>query len=435
MKNINHYSFVIIILLFSFLIHEQYLAQESWEVFQKEISVSQYEGDHFRLQAFIKTDVEDDSASARIRVAVRLKKGYGFHESMYDKPIRNKEWEVYTIEGIIDSGATALEFGPVVQFNGKFYYDLLKIEVETEKDNWETIYSCDFENDFDGLNQGFDGRKNPTFKASIISNEAAEGNKCLLIEGKNVPNYGINNKAGKYADVNGIKLYYEIYGEGHPLLVLHGNGGSIGLSFGYLLPELIKKYKVIAVDSRAQGRSTDTDEELTYKRMASDINSLLEKLNIDSVYICGYSDGAILGLILAMEHPEKVSKLLAFGANIQTDSLAIFPWSIEDVEKTIATTNNPRIRKLNLLMEKYPDIPFSMLSSIKAPVLIMAGDRDVIRPEHTLKLFQNIPNSQLCIIPGATHFAKKEKKELFLQLLEDFFDKPFTMPSTEDYFK
>ncbi len=227
MKNINHYSFVIIILLFSFLIPEQYLAQESWEVFQKEISVSQYEGDHFRLQAFIKTDIEDDSASARIRVAVRLKKGYGFHESMYDKPIRNKEWEVYTIEGIIDSGATNLEFGPVVQFNGKFYYDLLKVEVETEKDNWETIYSCDFENDFDGLNQGFDGRKNPNFKASIISNEAAEGNKCLLIVGKNVPNYGVNNKVGKYADVNGIKLYYEIYGEGHPLLVLHGNGGSI----------------------------------------------------------------------------------------------------------------------------------------------------------------------------------------------------------------
>ena len=431
MKNINHYSFVIIILFFSFLIPEQYLAQESWEVFQKEISVSQYEGNHFRVQAFIKTDVEDDSASARLRTAVRLENGYGFYENMYYLPIRSKEWKVYTIEGIIDSGATHLEFGPIVQFNGKFYYDLIKVEVETEKNNWVKIYSCDFENDLDGFEQGFDGRKNPTFNTSIISNEAAEGNKCLLIEGKNVPNFGVNNKVGKYADVNGIKLYYEIYGNGYPLLVLHGNGGSIASSF--ILPELIKKYKVIAVDSRAQGNSTDTDEELTYEQMASDVSELLEKLNIDSVYIWGHSDGAIIGLILAMEHPEKVSKLLAFGANIQSDS--IFPWYIKHVDNTLANTHNANVKKLYMLMKNHPNIPFSKLSNIKTPVLIMAGDRDTIRPEHTLKLFQSIPNSQLCIIPGATHSARKEKKELFLQILEDFFDKPFSMPSTEDYYK
>jgi pimeloyl-ACP methyl ester carboxylesterase len=86
-------------------------------------------------------------------------------------------------------------------------------------------------------------------------------------------------------------------------------------------------------------------------------------------------------------------------------------------------------------MLDYPRIPFSDLSAIKIPVLIMAGDRDDMRPEHTLKLFQNIPKSQLCILPGTTHGAPWEKKDLFFKLLFDFFDKPFTMPTTEDWFK
>jgi pimeloyl-ACP methyl ester carboxylesterase len=86
-------------------------------------------------------------------------------------------------------------------------------------------------------------------------------------------------------------------------------------------------------------------------------------------------------------------------------------------------------------MLDYPRIPYSRLSQIQAPVLIMVGDRDVIRPEHTLKLFQSIKNSQLCIIPGATHGAAWEKKQYFLMVMDDFFNKPFEMPTTEDWFK
>jgi len=125
----------------------------------------------------------------------------------------------------------------------------------------------------------------------------------------------------------------------------------------------------------------------------------------------------------------------AFGANIQPDSLAVFPWAIAESEKIVKGTGSPNEKKLNQLMLDYPNIPYTKLSQIKAPVLIMSGDRDVIRPEHILKLFQNIPNSQLCIIPGATHGAAWEKKDLFLMIMYDFFNEPFKMPDTADWFK
>jgi pimeloyl-ACP methyl ester carboxylesterase len=84
-------------------------------------------------------------------------------------------------------------------------------------------------------------------------------------------------------------------------------------------------------------------------------------------------------------------------------------------------------------MLDYPKLPYTALSAIKAPVLLMSGDRDVIRPEHILKMFQNIPNSQLCILPGATHGGAWEKQELFLMIMNDFFNKPFSMPDTKDW--
>lgn len=243
-------------------------------------------------------------------------------------------------------------------------------------------------------------------------------------------NYGNNNTAGKYAEVNGVKLYYEIYGEGHPLLILHGNGSSIADASPFY-SELIKKYKVITVDTRGQGKSTDTDKEFTYEQFASDINVLLEQLNIDSVFIWGFSDGANTGLILAMNYPKKVGKLLTFGGTLQPDSSAVSQWFIDINKKTIAVTTKPDKKKLAILLDKHPNIPFSELQKIKAPVLVVSGDRDILRLEHTVKIFQNIPNSQLCIMPGTTHGAPWEKQELFLTILTDFFDKPFSAPSTE----
>ena len=120
--------------------------------------------------------------------------------------------------------------------------------------------------------------------------------------------YGKNTKAGKYADIRGFQMYYETYGTGEPLLIIHGNGGSIG-DFNFQIPYFEKKYKVILADSRAQGKSLDNGDSLTYEMMADDLDALLDVLKLDSCYVIGWSDGGINGLLLAMRHPEKVKKL------------------------------------------------------------------------------------------------------------------------------
>src|ERR1700739_990562 len=121
-------------------------------------------------------------------------------------------------------------------------------------------------------------------------------------------NYGNNPSAGKYYNIRGIKMYCEIYGEGKPLLMIHGNGGSIQ-AFENNIPYFSKKYKVIALDSRAQGKSIDNNDSLSFEMMADDEAALLDYLHIDSAYVIGWSDGAINALLLAMRHPEKVKKL------------------------------------------------------------------------------------------------------------------------------
>jgi pimeloyl-ACP methyl ester carboxylesterase len=435
MKSTSHILKITFCILFA-LNNTNFFGQTNWVSYSQKIDTKNYIGHHFKFHGLVRALCEDDSAWAGLWVRIDTRKGNNFFENMGKTPIHNNAWKEYFIEGEIKDSSVQIAFGVLCMMNGKFYFDNLKFEVETGKEEWETLFANDFEDNKNKLQEGIQkgtSGYNTNFKAVITNAENSKSTKCLLIEGENVPNYGSNKKTGKYADVNGIKLYYEIYGQGQPLVVLHGNGGSIENATVFY-PELIKKYKVIAIDSRGQGKSGDTEKPLTYEQMASDVNELLEQLKIDSAYIWGHSDGAILGLILAMDYPKKVKKLLAYGANIQPDSLAVFDWSIKYLEKVCKESKDKKNVKLCKLMLDHPNIPYSKLSAIKAPILIMAGDRDVIRPEHTLKLFQNIPNSQLCILPSATHGGAREKKELFLSIMDDFFNKPFVMPDTKSWF-
>ncbi|MEP6674881.1 MAG: alpha/beta hydrolase [Ferruginibacter sp.] len=411
-------------------------AQENWTSWSHFISTKGYEGRPFRMQASVKSMVQDDSASARLWARVDLKSGgSGFFENMWKKPIRSTEWKTYTIEGTIDTAATRLVIGALCELNGKFSFDNFKVEVADNDKKWKTIYSADFDKGLEGWSQGI-GFGEIGVNKSFAGNAAIQtgSNKSLVITGTNVPNYGNDKKVGKFASINGIKLYYEIYGQGQPLVVLHGNGGSISSAATHY-PELIKKYKVIAIDSRGQGQSTDTDQPMNYDMMASDVNALLDQLHVDSAFFWGQSDGAILGLLMAMDYPKKVKRVIACGANVQPDSSAVYGWAVTAVNRVISTSKDPKEVKLWTMMRDYPHIPYEKLHTIKAPVLIMGGDRDVIRPEHLVKMFQNIPNSQLCILPGTTHGEAWDKKDQFLKILFDFFDKPFTMPDTADWFK
>ena len=246
--------------------------------------------------------------------------------------------------------------------------------------------------------------------------------------------YGNNPSAGNYASVNGINVYYEIYGEGKPLLLIHGNGGSIK-GMAPKIDYFKNRYQVIAMDSRGHGNTKDIGDSLTYQNMTADINAVLDVLNIDSCYIWGQSDGGIIGLKLAIDYPKKVKKLAVFGANLRPEPNVVYA-EIEDwLNKALAnTTDDYKLRLLNLL--KYqPQIPTSSLSKISAPTLIMTGDRDVIKLEHSIEIFSNIKQSNLFVMPGATHFGSYEKTDLFFKILDDFFTKPISTNSTYDIIK
>jgi len=246
--------------------------------------------------------------------------------------------------------------------------------------------------------------------------------------------YGSNNAAGNYKRINGINMYYETYGSGKPLIFLHGNGGSIYSSRAKI--DYFKQFfKVIAIDSRGHGKSVDTTTKmLTYTQMANDIKVLLDSLGIDSANISGQSDGGILGLLIAINYPSKISKLAAFGANLFPGKKAIVDEIENIVRDTLRVTKDFNRRRLYSLLEYQPNITEKELKTIKCPVLIMSGDRDVIRLEHSIKIFYNIENSNFFVMPGATHFGSYEKPELFNLVLLDFFNKPFSKISTVELF-
>lgn len=248
------------------------------------------------------------------------------------------------------------------------------------------------------------------------------------------PKYGNNASAGHFYNHDGVKVYYEIYGQGKPLVLLHGNGGSIG-SRSKLLPDFASRYQVIALDSRCHGKTDCPKGYLTYEQMASDVNAVLDHLKIDSTYIWGHSDGGILGLLMAIHYPKKVKKLLATGANLRPDTTAIDPALVPILDKMWAMVKNDSVRskQFKLLVDQ-PNIKTAALKTIKADVMIMGGDRDAIRNEHLLEMHKNIPGSLLCILPGTTHFPYEDRTKWFLEIMYDFFENPPRRTTTAELF-
>jgi pimeloyl-ACP methyl ester carboxylesterase len=251
--------------------------------------------------------------------------------------------------------------------------------------------------------------------------------------------YGNNPKVGKYANIRGINLYYETYGQGKPLLLIHGNGGSIR-DWRYQIPYFSKTYKVIAVDSRAQGKSQDSSDVLNYEMMADDFDALLTHLKIDSAYVIGWSDGGINGLLLAIRHPEKVKKLAITGANLVPGTSAISADGIKaisaDLAKLRAANQDAATKntiKLLHMMEIEPHIPLTDLHKIKCPVLVMGGDFDVIKPAHTLQIFENIPQAYLWIFPESGHGTVHRYKDEFNKKVLHFFTHPYKRPNWVDW--
>ncbi|MBS1669619.1 MAG: alpha/beta hydrolase [Bacteroidetes bacterium] len=253
--------------------------------------------------------------------------------------------------------------------------------------------------------------------------------------------YGNNPAAGKYYDIRGFKMYCETYGEGQPVLIIHGNGGSIN-NFIYQIPYFAQKYKVIIADSRAQGKSKDDGDSLSYEMMADDYAALLSAMKIDSVDVIGWSDGGINGLLLAIRHPEKVKKLAVTGANLGPDETAVNQ-DVEDMitpmYKSIKNKSNKSAEEkaqwklLHLLVDE-PHIPLADLNSIKCPTLVIGGDHDILKPAHTLLIFQNIPNAYLWILPNSGHSTPIVYKDDFNKNVDLFFSTPYRKIEKEGRF-
>lgn len=248
---------------------------------------------------------------------------------------------------------------------------------------------------------------------------------------KQIP-YGNNPQAGKYAAIRGFQMYYEIYGKGEPLLLIHGNNGSIQ-DFKNQIPTFSKSYQVIIADNRSHGKSIDRQDSLSYEQMADDFTALLDHLKLDSVNVIGWSDGGINGLLLASRHPKKVRKLAVTGANLTPEPVkSTDAWVVENEFQVIdslsrlpLTGENKRQLKLHRLLVDEPHISHAALNKIQCPTLVIGGDHDVIMPRHTLEIAEAIPRSYLWILPNSGHSTPIAYKEIFNSTILEFLKKPY----------
>jgi pimeloyl-ACP methyl ester carboxylesterase len=252
---------------------------------------------------------------------------------------------------------------------------------------------------------------------------------------------------GKYAQVNGINLYYEIHGTGMPLVLIHGGGSTIKTTFSRILPSLAKTHQVIAVEMQAHGHTSDRDAPETFQQDADDIAELLKQLNIKQADIFGFSNGAQTSMELAIRHPACVRKIIlasmfykksgapeGFWKGMENAKFSDMPQVYKDEFSKI---NSDPAALLNMFtkdanrMQNFKDWTDEALQSIKAPALLVMGDQDLPTFEHIIEMHRLIANSRLAILPGthgsyigeAMSWGSDSKvPELFVALVDEFLE-------------
>lgn len=280
---------------------------------------------------------------------------------------------------------------------------------------------------------------------SSSSNEQKETN--AQVEKDTVRN--ITPDESGYADVNGLKLYYEVYGKGKPIVLLHGSFMNIPMSWSGVIPVLSKNRKVIVAEMQGHGRTKDISRKFSYENMADDVSALLKHLKTDSADVLGYSMGGGVAFQFAVRHPQQLRRLVILSGTYAHDGW----WP--DVEASFATINADMF-KGTPIQKQYdslgndparfgdyikkvmsPDLePYDWskeVKNIQAPVFMAIGDADGVRYEHALDLFRSkgggkmgdihgLPGSRLAIIPGTTHIGMMLHTEWWLPMVTDFLD-------------
>ena len=227
------------------------------------------------------------------------------------------------------------------------------------------------------------------------------------------------------APLNGIKIWYAVFGSGEPVILLHG-GLANSAYWGRQVPALAKRYRVIVMDSRGHGRSTRDERPYGYDLMASDVLALMDFLKIDKAALVGWSDGAILGLDIAIHHPERLTKLFAFAANSDPSGVAdianspVFTAYIARAEKEYEKISpTPKeyksfLDQITKMWDTQPNFSAADLQGIKVPTWIVDADHDeAIKRENTLFMASQIPESGLLILPQVSHFAFLQDPQQF----------------------
>jgi pimeloyl-ACP methyl ester carboxylesterase len=254
-------------------------------------------------------------------------------------------------------------------------------------------------------------------------------------------------REGKYANVNGMKMYYEVSGRGDPLIVLHGAYMNI-ISMGEIIPELARAHKVYALELQGHGRTTDIERPITYPNLADDVAAFMGEVGLKKADVFGYSVGAEVGLQFAVRYPEKVRRLIAASAaydlegwqpeykaaipQMTVEMIVNMPFA-EDYRKLAPNPDGfPALVEKMIALEKEPMAWGEDVKKLKTPVLIIAGDADVTTLEHTIAMFRllgggimgdmgkPLSNSRLAVIPATSHTAVITQTDLLIAFIEPF---------------
>ena len=253
--------------------------------------------------------------------------------------------------------------------------------------------------------------------------------------------------AQSYAAVNGIRMYYEIHGNGQPLVLIHGGGSTITTTFGRILPLLARAHRVIAVELQAHGHTADRDAPESFVQDAADVAELLRQLHVDSADVLGFSNGGHTALQLGISHPERVRTLIIASAFYRRDGVAAGFWVQMDhaqfsempqpFKDAFARINPDPAALLNMFhkdvqrMQTFRDWPDAEIRGIQVPALIVIGDHDIVRPEHAVAIAQLLPHARLAILPGnhgsylgeiTSPNPASRVPALFVALVEEFLD-------------